>query len=59
MQQRAAVELLLDSLMRSDLPDDKWLDAVAGLESSGSELRQTNHSTGSVRIQALLLMRAP
>ena len=58
-QQCAAVELELDSLLHSDLPADEWLDAVAGLESSGSEPRQTNHSTGSVTIQALLLMRAP
>jgi helicase-like protein/SNF2 domain-containing protein len=58
-QQCAAVELELDSLLHSDLPADEWLDAVAGLESSGSKPRQSNHSTGSVRIQALLLMRAP
>jgi hypothetical protein len=58
-QQCAAVELELDSLLHSDLPADEWLDAVAGLESSGSEPRQTNHSTGFVTIQALLLIRAP
>jgi hypothetical protein len=58
-QQCAAVELELDSLLHSDLPADEWLEAVAALESSSSEPRQTNHSTGSVRIQALLLMRAP
>jgi hypothetical protein len=57
-QQCAAVERELDSLLHSDLPDDAWLDAVAALESSGSEPRQTNHSTESLRIQALLLMRA-
>lgn len=58
-QQCAAVELELDSLAHSDLPADEWLDAVAALESSRSEPRQTNHATGSVRIQALLLMRTP
>jgi superfamily II DNA or RNA helicase len=58
-QQCAAVEHELDSLLHSDLPADEWLDAVAALESSSSEPPQTNHSTGSIRIQALLLMRAP
>lgn len=58
-QQCAAVELELDSLLHSDLPADEWLDAVAALESSSSEPRQTNHSTESVRIQALLITRAP
>jgi len=58
-QQCADVELELDSLARSDLPADEWLDAVAALESSSSEPREANHSTGSARIQALLLMRAP
>jgi hypothetical protein len=57
-QQCAAVEYELDSLLHSDLPADEWLDAVAALESNSSELRDTNHSAGSVRIQALLLMRA-
>ena len=56
-QQCAAVELELDSLLHSDLPADEWLDAVAALESSSPEPRQTNRSTGSERIQALLLMR--
>jgi len=58
-QQCAAIELELDSLARSDLPADEWLDAVAALESSSSEPRQTNRSTGTVGIQALLLTRAP
>jgi superfamily II DNA or RNA helicase len=58
-QQCAAVELDLDALLHSDLPADEWLDAIAALESSSSEPRQTNHSTSSVRIQALLLTRAP
>jgi superfamily II DNA or RNA helicase len=58
-QQCAAVEFELDSLLHSDLPADEWLDAVAALESRRSEPRQPNHATGSVRIQALLLMRAP
>jgi Helicase conserved C-terminal domain len=58
-QQCAAVEHELDSLLHSDLPADEWLDAVAALESTNSEPRQTDHSPGSVRIQALLLMRAP
>jgi hypothetical protein len=58
-QQCAAVERDLDSLLHSDLPADDWLDAVAALEASSSEPRHTNPSTGSVRIQALLLMRAP
>jgi hypothetical protein len=58
-QQCAAVELELDSLLHSDLPADEWLEAVAALESSSSEPPQTNHSTGSITIQALLLMRAP
>ena len=57
MQQ--CVELDLDALLHSDLPADEWLDAIAALESSSSEPRQTNHSTGSVRIQALLLTLAP
>jgi hypothetical protein len=57
-QQCAAVELELDSMLHSDLPADEWLDAVAALESTNSEPRQTNHSTGSVRIQAVLLTRA-
>jgi hypothetical protein len=58
-QQCAAVEHELDSLLHSDLPADQWLDAVAALESTNSEPRQTDHSTGSARIQALLLTRAP
>jgi hypothetical protein len=58
-QQCAAVEHELDSLLHSDLPADEWLDAVAALESSSSGPPQTNHSTGSLRIQALLLTRAP
>ena len=58
-QQCAAVEHELDWLLHSDLPADEWLDAVAAVESTNSEPRQTDHSPGSVRIQALLLMRAP
>jgi len=58
-QQCAAIELELDLLARSDLPADEWLDAVAALESSSSEPRPTNRSTGPVGIQALLLTRAP
>jgi hypothetical protein len=58
-QQCAAVEHELDSLLHADLPADEWLDAVAALESSSPGPRQTDHSPGSVRIQALLLTRAP
>ena len=58
-QQCAAIEHELDSLLHSDLPADEWLDAVAALESSSSEPRRTNLSTESMKIQALLLLRAP
>ena len=58
-QQCAAVELELDSLLHSDLPGDEWLEAIAALETNSSESTPTDRSGGSVRIHALLLMRAP
>jgi len=58
-QQCAAIELELESLSHSDLPADEWLNAVAALESSRFDPPQVNPSTASVRIQALLILRAP
>jgi len=58
-QQCAAIELELESLSHSDLPADEWLNAVAALESSRSDPPLMNPAAASVRIQALLLMRAP
>ena len=58
-QQCAAVELELDSLLHSNLPADEWLEAIAALGANSSESTLTDDSAGSVRIQALLLMRAP
>ena len=58
-QQCAAIELELESLSHSDLPADEWLNAVAALEPRHSDPPQITPSTASVRIQALLLMRAP
>jgi hypothetical protein len=58
-QQCAAVELELDALLHSNLPADEWLEAIAALETNSSESTPTDDSGGSVRIQALLLMRAP
>jgi hypothetical protein len=58
-QQCAAVEHELDSLLHSDLPAVEWLDAIAALESASFDHPRTSRLTGSVKIQALLLMRAP
>jgi hypothetical protein len=58
-QQCAAVELELDALSHSNLPADEWLEAIAALETNSSESTPIDPSGGSVRIQALLLMRAP
>jgi hypothetical protein len=57
-QQCAAVEQELDSLLRSELPDDEWLQAIAALDPKQPVTHTMNSSTGVLRIHALLIMRA-
>lgn len=55
-QQGAAIERELDSLLRSSLPVDEWLEAIAALNPDGA----LEHETGSgeaLTIHAILLMR--
>jgi superfamily II DNA or RNA helicase len=59
MQQCAAVEMELASLLNSDLPHDEWLNAVAALESASINPSQTGLPARPPKIQALLLLRAP
>jgi superfamily II DNA or RNA helicase len=56
-QQCAAVELELDSLLHSDLPDDQWLRAIAKLDTVPSHAHEPTVSPDALRIRALLLMR--
>jgi superfamily II DNA or RNA helicase len=58
-QQCAAIEGELDSLLHSELPADEWLQAIAALELARPANHEMNSSTGTVRLHALLLMRAP
>jgi hypothetical protein len=59
MQQCAAIEIELTSLLNSDLPADEWLEAIAALESASTIASQTGVSAQPPKIQALLLLRAP
>jgi hypothetical protein len=56
-QQSAAVERELEALMHSDVPDDEWLEAVAGLESGRAGPSQATNSRGPARVRAVLLMQ--
>jgi hypothetical protein len=58
-QQCASIELELASLLKSDLPTDEWLNAIAALESASINLSHTGHRSKPPKIQALLLLRAP
>jgi superfamily II DNA or RNA helicase len=53
--QCAAIERELETLLRSDLPSDDWLQAVAALETTADRLNQT--STSPLTIHAILLLR--
>jgi Helicase conserved C-terminal domain len=55
-QQCDAVERELDSLLRSELLADEWLQAIAALDLIQPVTRNINSSTGVVRIHALLIM---
>jgi superfamily II DNA or RNA helicase len=57
-QQCAAVEQELDSLLRSDLPADEWLRAIATLNLAQPPNRDAKSSDATVSVRALLLMRA-
>lgn len=57
IQQCAAVELELDSLLHSDLPADEWLQALAKLDKLPSHNHEPETSTSSPEIHALLLLR--
>jgi len=59
MQQCAAIEIELTSLLNSDLPADEWLNAIAALDSASSIASQTGIPAQPPKIQALLLLRAP
>jgi hypothetical protein len=59
MQQCAAIEIELTSLLNSDLPADEWLEAIAALESASTSPSQTDLPAQPPKIQALLLLRAP
>jgi len=59
MQQCAAIEMELDTLLNSDLPADEWLNAIAALESATINPSQTGLPTQPPKIQALLLLQAP
>ncbi|HEY6090229.1 MAG TPA: helicase-related protein [Gemmatimonadaceae bacterium] len=56
-QHGAAAEADLDSLARSPLPDAEWLEAVASLESARPPRQRPAHSTATLKIHAVLLMR--
>jgi hypothetical protein len=53
-QQCAAVERQLAALLRSDLADDEWLQAVAALEMTAGRLKKT--STDPLRVHAILIL---
>jgi superfamily II DNA or RNA helicase len=57
-QQCAAIEAELDALFHSDLPTDKWLEAVAALDSHRADSVRAAATAPGVRIRALLLMNA-
>ena len=57
-QQCAAVEQELDSLLRSDLPADEWLHAIATLSPAQPPNRTAKSSHATVSVHALLLMRS-
>jgi hypothetical protein len=57
-QQCAAIEAELDALSHSDLPTDKWLEAVAALDSSRADSSRAAAAPPGVEIRALLLMNA-
>jgi len=59
MQQCAAIEMELDTLLKSDLPADEWLNAIAALESATINPSQAGLPTQPPKIQALLLLQAP
>jgi hypothetical protein len=56
-QQCEAIEQELDSLLRSELPADEWLQAIAALDPLHSTGDHTSPH-GDLRIHALLIMRA-
>lgn len=56
-QQCEAVEQELDSLLHSDLPADEWLQAIAALDLPRTADVRANLPAGTVRIDALLIMR--
>ena len=56
-QQCADIELELDALLHSELPGEKWLEAIAALDLTPSADHRVDSPTGTMRIHALLLMR--
>jgi hypothetical protein len=56
-QHGAAIEIELEVLTNSPLPDYEWLEAVAGLESARPARQSGAPPTAAVKIHALLLMR--
>jgi len=56
-QHGAATEAELESLARSPLPDDEWLETVANLESAGTSRQRLAHRNAALKIHAVLLMR--
>jgi len=57
-QQCAAVEQELDSLLHSELLADEWLRVIAALNLAQPANYDARSSAGTVRVHALLLMRA-
>jgi hypothetical protein len=55
--QCAAIERELDSLLRSDLPTNDLLEAIAVLDSKRAGPGRTRGSSRTMKIHALLLMR--
>ena len=56
-QQCAAIERELDSLSRSALPVDEWLEAIAALNPDGALAEHEAGPGEALRIYAILLMR--
>jgi len=56
-QQCDAVERELDSLLRSELPADEWLQAIAALDPTEPATHNVSSLNEAVRVHALLLMR--
>jgi predicted dinucleotide-binding enzyme len=54
----AAVEQELDSLLHSELLADEWLRVIAALNLAQPANYDARSSAGTVRVHALLLMRA-